>query len=233
MESFNERQRPVKIEFPLRGEWTAPTTPAKKIPSHGTDQMGLRYAFDFVRADGKDLHKEYDAGFWRFFLFGVPLERFYCYGEKIYAPCDGEIVELVDGIRERKTVHWVRESFRAVKNALTFDENNDEYSLIAGNYLVMKCSDEIYMAFVHLKTDSITVSLNEKIKQGTLLGRVGHSGNSTSPHLHFQVMDSADIKNSRGLPCCFEEYEVYQNGEWKTVHGQIPSWDERIRFYKN
>nr|WP_232844463.1 hypothetical protein [Enterococcus innesii] len=43
------KEQPITIGFPLRGEWLAPTTPADKIPSHGTDRMGLRYAFDFYK----------------------------------------------------------------------------------------------------------------------------------------------------------------------------------------
>ena len=42
---------PVIIGFPLRGEWLAPNTPGSKIPSHGTDQLGERYAFDFLQVD--------------------------------------------------------------------------------------------------------------------------------------------------------------------------------------
>ncbi len=64
----------------------------------------------------------------------------------------------------------------------------------------MKCGDGIYAALVHLQKGSINVLLNEKVKKGTLLGKVGHSGNSTSPHLHFQLMDTDDIKNAKGIP---------------------------------
>lgn len=41
----------IVVDFPLRGEWTAYHTPAEKVPSHGTDQLGQRYAYDFVRFD--------------------------------------------------------------------------------------------------------------------------------------------------------------------------------------
>ncbi|MBC1414452.1 M23 family metallopeptidase [Listeria welshimeri] len=220
------------IGFPLRGEWNASTTPAKKVPSHGTNRMGLRYAYDFLQVDRKNKNKDYNASFLRFLLLGLPLRKFYCWGEKIYAPCDGEIVAVVDGISERKHVHWLRESVLALRKSITFNEYKDDYSRIAGNYIIMKCSNGVYMAFVHLQTSSISVSINEKIKKGTYLGNVGHSGNSTSPHLHFQLMDSDDIKNSNGILCQFEEYEKYQNGVWEKVYNQIPTSEESIRFYK-
>lgn len=231
MKLFNDK--PVKIEFPLRGEWTAPTTPAKKVPSHGTNRMGLRYAFDFLQVDCKNKNKDYDAGFLRYLLLGVPLRKFYCWGEKIYAPCDGEIVAMIDGIVERKNVHWLRESIFALRKSLSFNESKDDYSIIAGNYIIMKCSNNVYMAFVHLQTNSINVSVSDKIRKGAFLGNVGHSGNSTSPHLHFQLMDSDDIKNANGIPCQFEEYEAYRNGAWEKVYNQIPASQERIRFYKD
>ena len=30
----------VAVEFPLRGEWVAANTPAERVPSHGTNQLG-------------------------------------------------------------------------------------------------------------------------------------------------------------------------------------------------
>lgn len=223
----------VAIEFPLRGEWQAPTTPADQVPSHGTNRMGLRYAFDFLQVDvskkGLPFHR---LSTWRYLLFGIPLQACYCWGEAVYAPCDGEIIFVSDGKRERRLVHWLVDSAIAVKNALCFDEKKDDFSTIAGNYIIMKFAEQGYMAFVHLQTDSIAVSANEQVHKGALLGRVGHSGNSTSPHLHFQVMDSCDIANAHGIPCVFEKYEVYQQGKWQMVYNQMPAATDRIRFLK-
>lgn len=61
---------------------------------------------------------------------------------------------------------------------------------------------------------------------------VGHSGNSFSPHLHFQLMDSSDITIANGLPCAFEAYEVFEHGTWKKVQNGIPTKIDRIRFIK-
>lgn len=224
----------IIIEFPLRGEWQAPTTPAKRIPSHGTDRMGLRFAFDFVQVDWENKRKPfYSTSFTRYFFFGVPLDKCYCWGKPIFAPCDGEIVTVRDGIPERAVVHWVVDSAIAIKNAHSFNEYKDDFSQIAGNYLVMKCQNNVYMAFVHLQTNSIKGAVGDRVRKGEQLGNVGHSGNSTSPHLHFQLMDSSDIAKSNGLPFLFEEYEVYRNGVWESVYDQIPADTDRIRFYKS
>jgi len=62
------------------------------------------------------------------------------------------------------------------------------------------------------------------------LGRVGHSGNSTAPHLHFQHMDSSNLLSAKGIPCAFEQYESFQDGVWKTVYNGVPSDTDRIRY---
>lgn len=231
---MNHLHNPIIIEFPLRGEWQAPTTPAKQIPSHGTNRLGLRYAFDFLQIHWESKNKPfYQISSFRRFLLGVPLNKCFCWGQAIYAPCDGEVVAVIDGIPERKVAHWLVDSIIALKNAATFNENKNPYSQIAGNYIVMKHSNNVYLAFAHLQTGSVHVSVNDKVKRGELLGRIGHSGNSTSPHLHFQMMDSADFAHTKGLPFLFEKYEVYRNNTWKTVYHQIPSDQDRIRFYKS
>lgn len=229
---FMKIEVPLIMEFPLRGEWQAPTTPAKRIPSHGTNKLGLRYAFDFLQIDWEDKRKPFHSlSQFRYLLFGIPLNRCYCWGQNIYAPCDGEIVIVEDGHSERKIAHWLVDSIIAVKNSLFFNERKDKFSKIAGNYIVMKYIDG-YAAFAHLQKNSINISVNEKVKKGDFLGKVGHSGNSTSPHLHFQLMDSSNFVNSHGIPCVFEKYDIYQDGIWETVYNQIPSENDRIRFNK-
>lgn len=227
------KENVISIEFPLRGEWQTPTTPAKQIPSHGTNRMGLRYALDFIQIDFESKWKSFHSlAHIHYLLFGVPLQKCYCWGENIYAPCDGEIIIIENKVRERRIVHWFVDSIIAIKNAMFFNEKKDDYSKIAGNYIVLKYQENVYMAFAHLQKDSIAVTLNQEVKKGTLLGKVGHSGNSTSPHLHFQLMDSSDIANSHGIPCVFDQYDVFKNGTWETVYNQIPSETDRIRFVK-
>lgn len=94
----------------------------------------------------------------------------------------------------------------------------------------MKCGDQIYAALVHLQTGSVQVSVGQRVRKSEVIGRVGHSGNSFAPHLHFQLMDSNDLSAANGLPCAFEQYEVFQDGEWRKVVNGIPTDKDRIRF---
>ena len=81
---------------------------------------------------------------------------------------------------------------------------------------------EIYALCAHLKNGSLKVVTGDHVEAGQAIAQVGHSGNSTAPHLHFQLMDRADLMCSHGIYCSFEEYKVFRSGVWEVVRGGIP-----------
>lgn len=226
-----ETHEPIIVEFPLRGEWLSPNTPGTKIPSHGTDKLGTKYAYDFIQVDWERKGwPAYRVSLLQYLLVGVPLNEFYCWGKEVYAPCDGVIVQAQDGFEERDRTNLLSDMSSAIKNARYFDPRKDDIQSIAGNYIIMKCGDQVYAAMAHLQTGSIRASVGQNVKKGDIIGRVGHSGNSFTPHLHFQLMDSSDISTANGLPCAFNQYEVFQDGKWEKVVNGIPTNKDRIRF---
>jgi len=49
----------VVVDFPLRGERIAVTSPGDRIPSHGVDMLAQRFAYDLIRTDrrrGMNVH---------------------------------------------------------------------------------------------------------------------------------------------------------------------------------
>ncbi|WP_234120601.1 M23 family metallopeptidase [Clostridium hydrogenum] len=223
--------KPIIVEFPLRGEWLSPNTPGTKIPSHGTNKLGTRYAYDFLQVDWKRKGlPSYHVSLPQYLLFGVPLNEYYCWGQEVYAPCDGIVVQAKDGYKERERTNLLADMSYAYKIAHYFNPKKDDMQSVAGNYIIMKCGDQVYAALVHLQTGSIQVSVGQSVKKGEVIARVGDSGNSYMPHLHFQLMDSCDMSTANGLPCAFKQYEVFQDGEWKKVVNGIPTNKDRIRF---
>lgn len=215
------------VDFPLRGEgWMAVTSPGDRIPSHGTDMLGQRYAYDLLRVDGRRGAHFHPAGTLRGLLIGVRTRECYAWGEPVHSPFDGEVVRAVDGVPERGWIHPARELFRSLKNAMTFTASR--LPMILGNHVIIRSGD-VFGGFVHLAPGSVNVSAGQAVRSGDVIGRVGHTGNSTSPHLHFQLMDSPDPMNASGIPCAFRSYEVLRDGDWTPVENGVPRRSERIR----
>jgi murein DD-endopeptidase MepM/ murein hydrolase activator NlpD len=218
----------VSVEFPLRGEWTAFNSPGDRIPSHGVDMLGQRFAYDFVRFDRRKGWHVHPASGWRSNLIGFPIRECYGWGRPVHMPFDGEIVEARDGYPERSRVVPIREIAIVLKNAVTFNPRGSLQPIV-GNYIIARRGD-LFAAFAHLTTGSVAVAPGQKAAAGDVLGRVGHTGNSTAPHLHFQLMDSPDVLTARGVPCAFHELELEREGTWQTVRDAIPRRSERIRY---
>jgi murein DD-endopeptidase MepM/ murein hydrolase activator NlpD len=94
--------------------------------------------------------------------------------------------------------------------------------------VVLRTGD-VVAVFAHLAPGSVAVTEGQLVRAGDVIGRVGHTGNSTSPHLHFQLMDSVDPTVANGVPCAFASYEVLRDGAWHVVSNGIPGRKDRIR----
>src|SRR6266545_5076473 len=79
---MGELDHPVVVELPLRGEWSVERTPASRIPSHGTDLLGQRYAYDLVRTDHRPGFHLHPAGTLRWFLVGGRTRDCYGWGSR-------------------------------------------------------------------------------------------------------------------------------------------------------
>ena len=225
---MNELNNPIVVDFPLDGEWFAPSTPGTKIPSHGTDMLGQRYAYDFMMVDWTKNKKPFKGSNWKYYLLGMPLSQWYGWGQNVYAPCNGRIVVAKDGIKERQRLHILTDLLVVLKNGLLFDPKKSDLHRVVGNYIIMQI-ENAYACFVHFQTGSICVTEGQEVDAGELIGRVGHSGNSTAPHLHFHLMDNADPLSAKGVPCAFKRYERFQDGTWEEVINGIPTAQDRIR----
>ena len=49
------------------------------------------------------------------------------------------------------------------------------------------------------------------------IGELGHSGNSTMPHLHMQFMNCRDYRVAKGIPFVIKEYEIKDGKNWISV----------------
>ena len=61
------------------------------------------------------------------------------------------------------------------------------------NYIVIDHGNGVKTYYCHLKTGSFKVSVGDHVEQGTILAESGAAGNTTGPHLHFEVRDGGTI----------------------------------------
>ncbi|SFR83450.1 Peptidase family M23 [Agromyces sp. CF514] len=233
----DELRDAIVVDFPLRGEgWMAVTTPAHRVPSHGTDMLGQRFAYDFVKVDGRRGVHVHPASAWQTETVGGRARDCYAWGQPVHAPFAGEVVATSDGLAEREWVNPFREFFLATRNAFTFTP--EKLGSILGNHVLIRGEvdlvggrgrREVFAGFAHLVPGSVAVTSGQRVDVGDVLGRVGHTGNSTSPHLHFQLMDGPDLMTAKGLPCAFRAYEVERDGAWHPVADGVPGRRERVR----
>jgi hypothetical protein len=205
--------RPVVLALPFTERWLVQNSPARRVPSHGTDLFGGRYAIDFVGVDERRrTAADRDWGT----LFGTePPERFFAFGRSILAPAEGVVVAVHDGERD----HEARRSQLALVPYMLGQAARARQGIgaIAGNHVIIALRDrEAFVALVHLRAGSLRVAPGDTVTTGQRLAECGNSGNSTQPHVHVQVMDGPDPSVARGLPMAFRSYREWPRGEGAT-----------------
>ncbi len=182
---------------PVRGRWLAANSPADRVPSHGVHAYGQTYAIDLV-------YRPDPAAAWAGIVRWPPARRlgaFPGFGQPVLAPADGVVVRVSDWQRD----HWSRNSVLGVLYLLvegTLRELTGP-GRILGNHIVLDLGNGVYAAFAHLRRRSALVGAGQRVTAGMQLAECGNSGNSSEPHLHFQLMDHPSVLLAVGLPFRF------------------------------
>ncbi|NBC23006.1 MAG: peptidoglycan DD-metalloendopeptidase family protein [Gammaproteobacteria bacterium] len=175
----------IDYSLPFRGEWLLYNGGTTPKTSHSWDVLGQRYALDFVQTD---------ADYRRHTGRGTRPEEYYCYGEEILAAADGRVVAVEDRVRTAPLLGW---------GVCDFLARN-----FVGNHVLIEHAQGEYGLYAHLVPGSIAVAPGDRVARGQPVGRCGHTGHSSEPHLHFHLQDSADLFNGMGLPVRFTGLSV-------------------------
>lgn len=181
----------TKLMLPFKDEWTVIWGGDTKELNYHVESEAQKNAFDLVITNGKGNSFKTD---------GKTNQDYYAFGKDLLAPCDGEIVLVVDGVKD---------NIPGILNPI----------YIPGNTVIIKTANIEYLFFAHFKQNSIVVKQGQKVKKGELLGLCGNSGNSSEPHLHFHIQNVEDMNIATGVKCYFENIKV--NGQTKTDYSPI------------
>ena len=160
--------RAVVVEFPLRGEWRALNTPAARVPSHGTDELGQRFAYDFVQMNAAGTRYS-ERSVLRHWLGSLPAEAFYCWEQPVFSAFEGRVCAAGDGWLDRMRVHtgWelLRVTFAPPRPA------GSDFRPVIGNFVMIEGAAGTAL-YAHLREGSVGVGPGDVVESGARIGLV-------------------------------------------------------------
>ena len=159
----------VELSFPLRGgtylvvnggRHELSNTHLKTLNEERfRARRGQSYVVDIVKIDGYGVRA---AG-----VLPADPTVYAIFGEPVYAPCAGEVIQAVDGIDEMPPPRMDRQH-------------------MAGNHVLLNCGTN-WILLGHLQKGSVRVGAGDSVRVQDWLGRVGNTGNTGEPHLHIHA----------------------------------------------
>jgi Peptidase family M23 len=153
-------------------------------PMNGTLDPSEQFAIDWIKVDGQGKAFRTD---------GKRSEDWLCYGVDVLAVADDTVVEAMRDLPDQPP--------GAAPRSLTIPE-------IAGNHVILDLGGGRYAMYAHLAPGSVTVHVGDQVRAGDKLGLLGNSGNTTGPHLHFQISDRPSTLDTTSLPYVFAAMEL-------------------------
>jgi len=181
--------RPIVNRYQLRNKY--------KLPFEGTWQVFAdpngwghrRYSF---MMNAWDFRKVDDRGQ----LWSGPkndLKNHLTWEQPVYAPADGVVYEIRQNFADNP-IGRVR-------------------PLKEGNRILIRHAHDERTVIGHLKQNSVPLKVGDKVKQGQLVGLLGNSGRSSTPHIHFAIFDADGVS----LPATFIDFKVKKGDDFENV----------------
>lgn len=183
-----------KYILPMNGLWYVEYGGIKKSTSHSWDVISQRYAYDFeIRENNSPYHDDYKQ-----------CENYYSYHKDIIAPYDGWVVYIENS----------HNNTRILKDRPVICDSDDP----CGNHIIIKHPNNEYSLIAHIEKDTFKVKIGDVVKQGQILAKVGNSGNTQGPHIHFHIQNGEDINKSMGIIINFKDVYYLKNKKYKKVN---------------
>jgi len=153
------------------------------LPVDGRVVIAQRFAVDWEQLD--------DAG--RIYAGAQSAKSYTIYDKDILAVSDATVISVLDGLPDQPP--------GKMPEGIAIEQAD-------GNSIVLDLGGGRYALYAHLRAGSIRVKPGERVKLGQVMARVGNSGNTIAPHLHFHVMDAPIPLAANGLPYAIDVFTV-------------------------
>jgi len=205
--------KPTMIQSPVRGDWSF-----MNPPGHHPD------AKDFVAVNEAGMPYE-RTKILRHLFYKLSVTDTYAWEKEIFSPFEGEVIGVKNNAQDRMDLNIFRDLVSGLVLSPRNRKNDIDYFL--GNYVVLESKTGFFALVAHLRQGSVVVNKGMKVVAGELIAKVGNSGNTIQPHLHFQVMKKNDLCQSTPIPFIFRFSQIGNNGAWDPVNSTLPrNWQK-------
>ena len=154
------------------------------LPLNGRFALAQRFAIDWEQVDDQNRLVKGDLS---------KVENYTIFGKDVIAVADGTVVATRNDLPEQPP--------GKLPDNLPIDQAD-------GNFVVLDIGNGAFALYAHLQPGSVKVAPGAKVKVGDLLGKVGNTGNTSAPHLHFHVMDGPSPLQSNGIPYIINHFSM-------------------------
>jgi len=131
-------------------------------------------------------------------------DQFYVYGADVYAVANGTVVSVQDGKPD------------ATPNKAMTPKTLSDFG---GNQVMLESAPKVYAVYAHLQPGSLRVKVGDTVKVGATLAKIGNTGPSLGPHLHFGLLNRPDLFTGRSLPFVIDSYTLAGTADFKASQG--------------
>lgn len=185
---------PIVIASPVKGEYWYVQGTTTDDPAHFAGIASLK---GHTTCDGLfavDMLLFNSAGQY-FANTGMQNEDHFCYGQDLYAVADGIVVTARDIYQDTPVGQ--------------LEHPNMLYEHYCGNEVVIDIGNGNFADYTHLKPGSVNVKVGDVVKKGDIVAKIGNSGASSGPHLHFEICCSNPPWHTYGVPYVIDKFVLY------------------------
>jgi hypothetical protein len=167
--------------------------------------FGQRFAIDWMRMDDQGRLINGDP---------VDVRGYTGYGADVIAVADAKVVATLDNLPDQKPGVMPDPSTINLKN-------------VDGNHIILDLGGGIFALYAHLQPGSVAVKPGDNVRRGQSMAKLGNTGNTSGPHLHFQLMDAPSALASNGIPYVIDSFAFdgsVSEEQWENAKDLTGDW---------
>ncbi|HTL79805.1 MAG TPA: M23 family metallopeptidase [Candidatus Babeliales bacterium] len=145
-----------------------------------------RFAIDWMRLDdqGRMVHGEEND-----------VHNYNDYGADVLAVADAKVVSVLNNLDDQVPGRLPEPSSITIET-------------VDGNHVILDLGGGRFAFYAHLQKNSIRVRPGDAVKKGAVLGKLGNTGNTSAPHLHFHIMNRPSPIAADGIPYLIDAFDL-------------------------